>query len=458
MDTISLKDYSPINNEDHKTYCKALQDCIDDKQYSITVLNESEERDEKSTITVFDTFANAYYTQKYVGVLFHDEKRLVIQSRFDDDDKQYFLNYVFCKAFNLHSNIFKEMNPLCDTGETWNILLIILFFEKLEQAFKKGYYKEYRKIHYNDAKLKGPINIARHIKENMLFSGNIAYSRRENTINNPLNALILTVIKYINIKYDKFSQTILQEKKFLKDSIQELSYRIPAPQLENKREIVKNTNKAVTRHLFKEYENVRVLARLILKNMGMNVFDTSQNDVTGILINMEKLWENFLEQTFVDVSFLQGKNMLCSTQGGEGLKILFPEGQNTNHLHTLKPDFLLKSTDEDARNIAILDAKYKEYIKDNNEITSPDVKRNDIFQVLTYKLAFNVASCGVIFPTTEKSAKIEAYRLLQNDDAPCFYAIPVVVPQSVDDFSNFCSIFDTHIFEQKEAFYQGVRV
>lgn len=451
MEVISLKDYSPVEQEDILIKCKALQEAIKDETYSIEILNVFGASKEEKTIKVFDTYANKYFVQEYVGILAHDNEQFVIQSRFDDDDKQYFLNYVFCKAYNLNSRIFKEMNPDCAIGQTWDILLIILFFEKLEEAFKKDYYKEYRKILYNDPKLKGPINIARHIKENMLFSGNIAYSRREDTINNPINTLILTTLQYIDVKYNDFSQTILEDKPFLKDYIEELSFRVPLIQIENRREMLKETSKPVTRHIFKDYESVRVLARLILKNMGMNIFDNSDSDVKGVLINMEKLWENFLEQTFFEEKFLAERNLRCEAQDGKN--ILFSETDEKNFLRTLKPDFLLKESDQNT-NKAVLDAKYKEYIKETDKTTTPDVKRNDVFQVLTYKLAYNVDYCGVIFPVKVQDTihQIEAYKLLDTDTAPCFYTIPIVVPQGCKNFADFCEQFDKHIMHQKDFF------
>ena len=67
--------------------------------------------------------------------------------------------------------------------------LIYLFPNYLKSAFKKGIYKEYHKFEYNDNRVRGNIDIVKHLKYNIPFAGNIAYSTRELTAQN--NVMLL---------------------------------------------------------------------------------------------------------------------------------------------------------------------------------------------------------------------------------------------------------------------------
>lgn len=441
--SIELTDYSRIKDETHRNKCKAIQENINNKNYSIHVFNEDRQGNQES-LKVFDYYAGDYWTQQYVGVLLHDNQKVIIGSRFDTAEKQFFLNYVFCKAYGLNPNIFQEMNPTCDMEKTWDLFLIIMFLETLEKAFKKGYYKEYTKNQYNDAKLKGPINVARHIKENMLFSGNIAYSRRENSIDNPINNLILYTLKHINVRYNNFAKNRIKEKNDFKDCIDYLIYTIHENDVD-KKTLIKNTQKPVTRHIFHDYEKVRVLARLILKNMGLNIFSESRKSVKGVLLNMEKLWENFLEKTFfADVSLKYSYEL----QTQKALPILFNEGQT---LQTIRPDFVLS---QNKIPVMVLDAKYKNYAKENEDFK---VKREDIYQVLSYMYAYEVQHGGSIFPVianeAERNHQLKTFTLWNKKNTPQFYTLPIVVPQACNYFLEYCKQFDEDIKNMQAEFF-----
>lgn len=72
------------------------------------------------------------------------------------------------------------------------MILAIIFAMQIARAYRKGIYRRYRTYENNDSKLKGRINVARHIRLNPIFNGNIAYSSREYTADNDMNRMILT--------------------------------------------------------------------------------------------------------------------------------------------------------------------------------------------------------------------------------------------------------------------------
>ena len=84
-------------------------------------------------------------------------------------------------------------------------LLIFLFPFYLKEAMRKGSFKTYIRNQYNDDNVKGTIDIARHIKKNTPFTGNIAYSHREFSYDNYLMQLIRHTIEFIKENLWKYS-------------------------------------------------------------------------------------------------------------------------------------------------------------------------------------------------------------------------------------------------------------
>lgn len=80
------------------------------------------------------------------------------------------------------------------------MILAIIFAIQIARAYRKGIYRRYRTYENNDSKLKGRIDVARHIRLNPIFNGNIAYSSREYTADNDMNRMILTA--YTSLQKD----------------------------------------------------------------------------------------------------------------------------------------------------------------------------------------------------------------------------------------------------------------
>ena len=120
---------------------------------------------------------------------------LSIRSRFHKDNEQdYFLHYMLQKVF--HFNLFNLPTGSGDS-ESLEFILFHLFTHYLKKAVKQGIFKQYRKCEYNDANVRGVIDIPRHIRYNMPFNGKVAYRTSEYRYDNPVTQLIRHTIEYI---------------------------------------------------------------------------------------------------------------------------------------------------------------------------------------------------------------------------------------------------------------------
>ena len=103
----------------------------------------------------------------FVGV---NDTKITIKSRFAKNcDEDYFLHYMLQKVFSI--NLF-DLKHNTNTESIFDFLLY-LFPYFLKRAVRQGIYKEYTKHEYNDANVRGVIDVSRHIRQNIPFSGNL---------------------------------------------------------------------------------------------------------------------------------------------------------------------------------------------------------------------------------------------------------------------------------------------
>ena len=132
-------------------------------------------------------------TGNVVGFLGKDDVKINIHSRFDSDEKQFFLHYMLQKVFGIN------MLNLPTTRGYESILdfLPYLFPFSLKKAMRQGLFRTYRTFQYNDDKVRGTIDIPAHIQQNIPFAGRIAYQTREHTADNYLIHLVRHTVEVI---------------------------------------------------------------------------------------------------------------------------------------------------------------------------------------------------------------------------------------------------------------------
>lgn len=180
---------------------------ISDKVYgndgsNFFILDKNGLRD-KENVEIVRNFGGKKMMGPYVGFLRsrieNHDCTFIITSRFDSD-KNLFTNYILNKAFSMKSIIFPSMNVPLEQNHTMEMLMAIVFIRQMGKAYKKGLFRQYRTYENNDMKVKGKIDISRHIKQNPLFNGRLAYSYREYTADNDINRIILTAYEMISKK------------------------------------------------------------------------------------------------------------------------------------------------------------------------------------------------------------------------------------------------------------------
>lgn len=147
---------------------------------------------------ILQSVDDSYRSGNVMGFLGCGDERLIIESRFSSEEEDYFFEYLLNRVLDF-PNIVDLKSDADQNNRLFNFLLF-LFPYYLKTAMRKGLFKRYVRNRYNDGNVKGRIDIARHIKQNTPFIGNVAYSQREFSYDNSLTELVRHTIEFIKRK------------------------------------------------------------------------------------------------------------------------------------------------------------------------------------------------------------------------------------------------------------------
>lgn len=319
---------------------------------------------------ILQAFNGKYRTGNVMGFIGYGKERLIIQSRFCNDKEDYFLSYLLERVLNIPNIVSLD----ADTSSDKRLLnfLLFIFPKYLENAIRKGLYKQYIHKKYNDTNIKGKIDIPRHLTKNTPFIGSIAYSQRLFSYDNILMELIRHTIEFIKSK--SYGSIILsdikEELKLIVNATQ--SYRTC-----DRQKIIEQNKKNPIRHAyFREYSALQRLCILILKSEKHDIGSGIQNSY-GILFDGAWLWEEYIN-ILLSSHFYHPRN-----KSKFGAQQLFSDGKGL-----IYPDFISKST---APRL-IVDAKYKPI---------ENIRGRDYLQVLAYMYRFDASKGYYIYPDSE---------------------------------------------------------
>lgn len=200
--------------------------------------------------------------------------------------------------------------------------------------------------------------------------------------------------------------------------------------------LVQRERRKITHSVYHDWEEVRKTAIILLRHMGISVEndkDKAQNKIHGVLINMNWIWEKYLESILKD----KLKEEYCLKAQHEK-KIFFLNGEGQGK-RTLKPDLCIFKKENVNTNtpVLILDAKYKNaWSKAAVGEEFEESVREDCFQILSYMYGFGCNKSGIFCPVVE--AEEEAPKLLDytirkdetNRKDGKFYLLPLQIPKS----------------------------
>jgi 5-methylcytosine-specific restriction endonuclease McrBC regulatory subunit McrC len=313
---------------------------------------------------------NTYRSGNIMGFIGCGDERLIIKSRFCGEGEDYFFKYLLCRVLDF-PNIVDLVTDVNQDNRLFNFLLF-LFPYYLKTAMRKGLFKEYIYHKYNDSNVKGTIDIARHIKENTPFTGNIAYNQREFSYDNSLTELVRHTIEFIKRK--PYGNKLLIK---VKDEVQLVISATPKYEVFDRQKIVDENRKNPVRHAyFREYLALQRLCILILRHQRHQIGSGSRQ-IYGILFDGAWLWEEYVNLLIKD-KFYHPMN-----KSGKDRQWLF-----SRSVGLIYPDFISKNSE--TRIIA--DAKYKPI---------ENIVNRDYLQLLAYMFRFDAKVGYYLYPEAD---------------------------------------------------------
>ena len=359
---------------------------------------------------IFETVNQKIKTGNVIGFLGYGQERLTISSRFSDDSNDHFLHYLLQKVLNI--NLTSLDIGLSPEDKLYQ-LLIYLFPKYLQAALRKGLYKEYQRFFHNDSHVKGVIDVGNYLKRNVPFMGNIAYTTREFTYDNPLMQLIRHTIEYI--KTQKSFGALLDSNR---ESIAEIIRVTPSYKLADRAKISRMNKIKLIRHAyFREYRKLQELCLMILSREKHGLGPQAQR-VHGILFDVAWLWEEYV-YTLLPKGFVHPRNK----DKTDGISV-FSVGKQKVY-----PDFY------DRERKIVLDAKYKKL-----EFTEKGINREDLFQLISYSYILKGEKAGLIFPSMEQSVNSEIGKVAGYGAQLKKWSIRI--PQNASSYSAFCKMME----------------
>ena len=359
---------------------------------------------------IFETVNQEIKTGNVIGFLGCDQERLTISSRFSDKSNDHFLHYLLQKILNINlTSLDVGLSP----EDKLYQLLVYLFPKYLQAALRKGLYKEYQRFSYNDSHVQGVIDVGNHLKRNVPFMGNVAYTTREFTYDNPLMQLIRHTIEYI--KTQKSFGALLDSNR---ENMAEIVRATPSYKLVDRAKIIRMNKINPIRHAyFREYRKLQELCLMIL-NQEKHGLGYQNQKIHGILFDVAWLWEEYVH-TLLPKYFIHPRNK--EKLGGISV---FSVGKRKVY-----PDFY------DRERKIVLDAKYKKL-----EFSEKGINREDLFQLISYSYILKAEKAGLVFPSKDKVVDNEIGKLAGYGALLKKWSIQI--PQKSSSYREFCEMLE----------------
>ena len=331
---------------------------------------------------ILETVNQKINTGNVIGFLGCGQERLTISSRFSSKSDDYFLHYLLQKVLNINLT---SLDVGLSREERLYQLLIYLFPKYLEAAMRKGIYKEYQRFSHNDSHIKGVIDVVNHLKKNLPFTGNIAYTTREFTYDNPMMQLIRHTIEYIKNQKSLGRGIICTNR----ENITEIIRVTPSYKQADRSKVIRlNQTKPLRHAYFREYRKLQELCLMIL-NREEHGLGYQEQKIHGILFDVAWLWEEYVH-TLLPKEFIHPRNK----DKTDGISVF------SDRKRKVFPDFYNRELR------TVLDAKYKKL-----EFTEKGINREDLFQLISYSYILKAEQAGLVFPSKEKVVDNEIGKL-----------------------------------------------
>ena len=326
-----------------------------------------------------------FWTRNLVGFISYKGQEVTISSRFSGEKNDNFLYYMLAKVagINLLSLDFSSQKQ----NKGLNLMLF-LFPKLLKEALCQGLFKQYVFREYNDANIRGPIDINRHIRRNIPFNGRVAYRTREFSYDNPVTQLVRHAIELI--KTNPWGQSILNSDETTKSFIREIVEATPTYETRLRQEVVNQNLRPMVHPFYSAWQPLQEFCLCLLRYESLSYGADKKDKIHGILIDAAWLWEEYVARVLAE----KGTTLKHYTRKSRDYYLF--QTENGKKFQQIIPDYL----DDDKDSKIVADAKYIPLHRfDHMDADRASAINSDKLQLLyspcSYKLIYLIACKGI---------------------------------------------------------------
>lgn len=319
-----------------------------------------------------------------------------IGSRFDTEGKPYFQHYLLEKVLGIHAIDLQAG----DNNDPLAELSVYLFPVALKQAVAKGLFKKYRHREYNDANIRGDIDVARHLRLNVPFSGRVAYSTREYLADNPVMQLVRHALEYIRSgRY----RSVLTHDEDTKNAVTAVVAATPEYAKSARVRVINQNLRPVRHPYYSEYTFLQKLSLMILRHNRIS-HGEGRNDIAGVVFEGAWLWEEYVNKL---LSGAFGSRLLHPLNKLRKDPVYIYKKANSPGKSPVYPDFILDRNSGEQISNCILDAKYKRvYWEDEAGDSHFGIQRDDRNQMIGYMYITKAKNGIFVCPMNEVERRV----------------------------------------------------
>ncbi|QNA89290.1 hypothetical protein G4G28_13940 [Massilia sp. Dwa41.01b] len=361
-------------------------------------------------------------TGNYVGRFSFGKVAFDIGSRFGDAFMQRMLN--FANDIFIDDGFSPGARIEAGTMDYARALLYMMFVQALEKAFLLGLPKAYRSVARHDPVVRGRIDVARLVRDDIPFLGKVSTVAREQQAS---VAIVDVLAKAISVIDRNGGKRMLGRIAHVRA---DLAGRRSGRPVTRATVAAAQSDKSLGNPIFAPYRRVLELAAMIVRLDAARQHPTGSSSAPGFLLNVAELFEIYVRK-------LLARSFPAWRVSSPAIFLHAGRFYERNII----PDIVMEH--EDGVRVAVFDTKYKRmHFQGRGRHGAGDVDREDYFQISTYMSHYRLhpgkrlVAGGLLYPLGAAPAQPLCHDSWMADAEIAFVVDGIVVPprQDGEDF------------------------